>query len=193
MSKSFFIIPGFKDSASDKQYQWLISHIKKNGWKPIVVPVVWNYRTLTQNAVDFVDFYHKNKGEENQILGFSYGAVVTLLSATKVNPDHIYLCSLSPDFKEDFATMPNWLKKYIGKKRCEDILTRSAVTLAKELKVPATIFYSEKEAVDFPSIKKRAEETAKYAQDTKLIIVSNSPHQIDSREYIESLKNNLRF
>lgn len=168
-------------------------YIRNSGWKPIEVPVTWNHHTLSQNAKEFISFYNQHKGDKNQILGFSYGAVISLLTANEICPDKMYLCSLSPDFAEDKDTMPAWLKKYIGKNRLDDMTTRSAVTLAKNLKVPTVIFYGEKEAVDFPSMKKRAEETTKFAKNARLIVVPNANHAIDGEEYKESLLANLEL
>jgi len=191
MTKTFFIIPGFKTQANDSQYQWLISYVKNRGWKIVKVPVVWNYNTLSTNAKNFIDFYNAHKTEENQILGFSYGAVITLLVASILSPDKIYLCSLSPDFKEDEKEMPKWLRTYIGIKRQKDVLTRSAIVLAKKLLVPTAIFYGELEGVEYPPLRRRSEDTFKYAKNSTLVVIPYSQHKIDSVEYMDALKKNL--
>lgn len=193
ITKKVFIIPGFKEQASDMQYQGLVSYVKSQGWVPIKVPVTWNYRTLNQNADDFIDFYNKNKSEKNYVLGFSYGSVIALMTANELIPDKIFLCSLSPDFKEDTKSMSSWIKKYIGKNRYKEALNRSGIKLAKELKVPATIFYGEIEGREYPSLKNRCEETALNAKKANLVVVKNTPHRIDTPEYILSLKNKLNL
>ncbi len=134
-----------------------------------------------------------NKGRENRVLGFSYGAVITLVTANILRPDHIYLCSLSPDFKEDVDQMPAWIKKFIGKRRIADALTRSGVTLAKQLEVPSTIFYGENEGKEFPILKKRCEDTARYAPNSKLVVVREASHNISDPQYIEALKRELNI
>ncbi len=182
-TKTFFIIPGFKEQASAHQYQWLVTFIKSKGWKTVEVPVAWNNQTLSQNADEFRDFYSQHKSVRNQILGFSYGAVIALLSAESLGPEHIYLCSLSPDFKEDVASMPPWIKKYIGKKRYDDVLTRGAQKIAKNLSVPATIFYGEVEGCEYPNLKTRCEETAQLAKRARLITIPEAPHQINFPTY----------
>lgn len=77
----------------------------------------WRYTTLSQNAAEFLDYFNQHKTERNYILGFSYGAVIGLLTANQTKPQKLYLCSLSPDFKEDKGAMPKWVKSYIGVKR----------------------------------------------------------------------------
>lgn len=187
----FFIVPGFKEQATEKQYRWLISYIKKSGWNVVTVPVQWNNRTLSQNAADFTSFYNQHKGTTNYILGFSYGAVITLLSTESIQPTKIYLCSLSPDFKEDSDAMSEWIKKYIGKKRFQDIQTRSALKISQKLSINTTIFYGGAEGEEFPSLKKRCEETAKLAKEAKLVVIPNAPHKIDYPEYQISILKEL--
>lgn len=191
--KIFFLIPGFKEQASDEQYQWLIKHIQRAEWKVVKVPVEWNRTTLSKNARDFEVFFNTHKGRENRVLGFSYGAVITLLTENKLQPDKIYLCSLSSDFKEDIISMPKWIKKYIGKKRLLDVETRSGIAIAKQLSVPSVIFYGEEEGREYPSLKRRCEETARYAKNSRLVVVENAPHKIDHPQYIEALKNELNL
>src|SRR5690606_37231643 len=97
--------------------------------------------------------FHKHKGRQNYVLGFSYGAVIALITANDLKPKKIFLCSLSPDFKEDSKNMKEWIKKLIGKNRYKDIQTRSGRKIAQELKVPSVIFYGEKEGKQYPKLK----------------------------------------
>jgi len=187
-SKTFFLIPGFKMQIRDKSFGWLVKFLKDQGFRVVGVPVKWRYQTLSQNAESFKEFFNKNKGEVNYILGFSYGAVITLLTANELNPKKIFLCSLSPDFPEDTVHMKRWIMKYIGKKRFDDVKTRSGRKLAKELKVPSVVFYGEKEGKQYPRLKVRCEETVKLAKNSKLIIIKNATHKIDHPAYIEAVK-----
>lgn len=190
--RTFFIVPGFKMKATDREYRWLNTFLKDNGFKVVVVPVHWNHKTLSENAEEFIDFYNKNKSDTNYILGFSYGSVITFITADILKPKKIFLCSLSPDFAEDRLTMDKNSIRYIGKKRFDDVRTRSAIKLSKELKAPAVLFYGEKEGIQYPQLKKRAEETFKLASKAKLILVKNSPHKIDFPEYVEAIKRELK-
>lgn len=185
--KTFFLVPGFRMQIKDKPFKWLVNYLEEKGVRVVKTPVDWNYKTLTINAAEFVDFYNKNKGQENYILGFSYGAVITLLTANELKPHKIFLCSLSPDFAED----KHWLKqgdiKYIGKRRYSDTRTRFGRVTAKNLKVPSVIFCGEVEGKKYPELLKRCEETAKIANNSKIIMVKNAPHQIDFEEYQKAI------
>jgi len=189
--KTFFILPGFGMQANHESFKWLVKFLEDKGFKVIKTPVNWNYKTLSKNALEFVDFFNKNKGDVNYVLGFSYGAVITLLSANVTKPKNIYLCSLSPDFKEDISLMDTNIVKYIGKRRFADAYTREGKKLAKELVVPSVVFYGEAEGKKFPSLKIRCEETARLAKNSKLVVVKDAPHKIDFPEYIDAIKNIL--
>lgn len=191
MNKTFFILPGFKMQVKDKPYIWLINFLKSKGFKVVGVPVKWERTTLTQNANDFINFFNKNKGDVNYILGFSYGAVINLMTANDIKPKKIFLCSLSPDFKEDSSSMKEWIKNYLGKNRIKDIQTRSSIKLAKELSIPSIVFYGEKEGRQYPNLKNRCEETVKLARNSRLVIVKNAPHKIDYPYYVEAIKKNI--
>jgi len=183
MTKTIFLIPGFKTQITDKQYQWLILYLQSKSYVVKAVPITWNYKTVTKNAQEFLHFYDNNKSTQNYILGFSYGAVIALMTANITNPNEVILCSLSPDFKEDTKNMPKWLQGYIGKKRYADTKTRSAHKLAESIETNLVVMYGEKEGNDYPLIKKRSEETANLATSSKLIIVENAPHDISFPEY----------
>lgn len=189
--KNIFIIPGFKEEVKSDQYLWLASFLKRKGLNVFMVPIHWSYKTMNNYISEFKIFYEKNKTQNNYVLGFSYGAVIALLTANDLKPNKIYLCSLSPDFKEDLSNMKKWLLKYIGKKRIKEIKNRSGEEIAKNLNIPSVIFYGEKEAEIYPQLKLRCEETAKLANNSKLIIVKNAPHRISDKEYEKALRQEL--
>ena len=186
--KKIFIIPGFKQKATDKQFVWLKKFLTTKGFEVSLVPIKWDHRTMSDYALEFENFYNNNKARENYVLGFSFGAMISLISANNLKPDKIYLCSLSPYFKEDISKIAPGALKYIGKKRVVDSLTRSGRKIAKELTVPGVVFYGEKEASLYPQLKIRCEETAKLSRSIKLVIVKDAPHDISNPEYIKQIK-----
>lgn len=183
-----FLIPGFKQKATDVQFVWLRKFLVERGFNVSVVSIEWDRRTMSDYAEEFENFYHKNSTKENYVLGFSYGAVIAFITANKLKPKKIYLCSLSPGFKEDIPKTKHWIRSYIGKNRVADSLTRSGRRIAKELAVPAVVFYGEKEGKEYPQLKIRCEETAELSGRAKLVIVKNSPHNITHPEYAKAVK-----
>lgn len=189
--KTFFIIPGFKEQATAKNYAWLLKFLKTKNYRVVPVPIEWSYKTLSKNKIGLLNFFKKYKDEEKHILGFSYGAVLAMMIANEIKPKKLYLCSLSPDFLEDIEFMPIDIKKYIGKKRLLDIKNRSGRELAKLLNIPTIVFYGEEEGKQFPQLKKRCEETVKLAKNAKLVVVKDAPHQIDFSDYVEAVKEEI--
>ncbi|MFN3188461.1 MAG: hypothetical protein ACK42D_02880 [Candidatus Paceibacteria bacterium] len=189
MKTTIFLLPGFKTQITDPLYKELVLYINSRGYTVRAVPITWNNRTVSKNAEDFLNYFEKNKGTKNYVLGFSYGAVIAMMTAERTKPKKLILCSLSPDFKEDSEVMPVWLKKYIGKNRCDDTKTRSAKKIAKSLDVETVVLYGEKEGIDYPQLKKRCEDTSQLAVNSKLVVVKNAPHDISFPAYTEAIKN----
>lgn len=183
-----FLIPGFKQKPTNKCFTWLINFLQNKGFHVIRVSINWEYRTMSDYVKDFKTQYNKYGHGNNHVLGFSYGAVIALISANELRPKKIYLCSLSPDFQEDIIAMKPWIRKLVGKRRIADMKNYSGKKLAKELTVPSTIFYGEVEGKMYPQLKIRCEKTAKYAKISKLIVVKDAPHNINYSEYIKAIK-----
>lgn len=188
MVKTLFLIPGFKQNTSDKCFAWLIKFLEQKNFKVAKVPVVWDRRVMADYVSDFEMFYEKNKSQTNYVLGFSWGAVIAFLSASRLKPNKIYFCSLSPYFKEDIVKTKPWLKKIVGQQRLKEGQKLSGRKIARELKVPSIVFYGEIEGRKYPMLKKRCEETAHFAKNTKLVVVKNAPHKINHREYVDAIK-----
>lgn len=145
---------------------------------------------MSDYAEDFRRQYREQKSDDNTVLGFSYGAVIAFLTANECKPKRIYLCSLSPDFREDIGAMTPGMRKIVGSRRMTDAKKRSGKVLAKELSVPATVFYGETEAKKYPQLKIRCEETiASSKKKSKLVVVKEAPHKIDHPEYKKAIMN----
>jgi len=190
--RTFFLIPGFKQRTTDPQFTWLKAFLRKKGFRAVAVPNEWKNRTISDVAQDFKEFYKKHKSGTTRVLGFSYGAVIALLTANELKPRKIYLCSLSPDFKEDAAGMRPWIRKYIGKRRFQDAGKRSGRKIARALKIPSVVFYGTSEGESYPRLKVRCEETAKLAGNSRLVVVGGAPHKLSHPEYAEAIKQEMK-
>ncbi|OGD24051.1 hypothetical protein A2Z10_00875 [Candidatus Azambacteria bacterium RBG_16_47_10] len=186
--KKIFIIPGFKQKATDKQFAWLRKFLIAKGFTVALVPITWERRTMIDYTLEFKAFYEKHKAKDNYVLGFSYGAVIAFITANKLKPKKIYLCSLSPDFKEDVSDMKPWIARYVGKNRIADSLQRSGKEIAKNLVVQAVVLYGEEEGRQYPKLKIRCEETARLAKNAKIVVVKKSSHNIAHPEYTAAIK-----
>ena len=147
---------------------------------------------MDEYSADFIRVYGKHKTNHNYVLGFSYGAVIALLTASALKPDKIFLCSLSPDFKEDVSAMKPWIRKYVGKRRIAHSLRTSGRAIAEELTIPSVVFYGEAEGAQYPQLAIRCKETARLAANSKLVVVGNAPHRIDFPTYQAAITKEIR-
>ena len=189
--KTIFIVAGFKHSAHEEQYEWMKRYFESLGFTVKTPNIRWNNRTMTDYTHQFINYYNKYKSEVNYILGFSFGAMISLITADKLKPDSLYLCSLSPYFKEDLPTIKKSWRRYIGKKRIEDFESYSGITLAKRISMPTVVFYGTQEAGKYPQLKVRCTETKNLNSNCRLIIAQNAPHEIDYPTYIEAIKSSF--
>src|SRR5688572_27819883 len=99
--KTIFIIPGYRHGPTNKAYQSLAQILKSEGYEPIVVAIPWKKSTISENTQHFLKTYNKTKAGKKYVMGFSYGAMIAFIAATKVDVEGLILCSLSPFFSED--------------------------------------------------------------------------------------------
>jgi pimeloyl-ACP methyl ester carboxylesterase len=158
------------------------------GFNVKIVDIHWNNRVMSDYVQQFRKYYERNKTETNYVLGFSYGAMITLISAPELKPDKIYLCSLSPYFNEDLKHLkPAW-KKFIGQHRFNDFSKFSADKITTQVTAPTIIFYGGAEAAKYPRLKHRCEQAAQSIKGAKLVIAPNAPHDISHPTYIQTIK-----
>jgi esterase/lipase len=186
--KRIFVIPGFKESPKDKTYSDLTKILKEKNLEPFIVDIKWNYQTFNQWLKQFLDFYNENKGRENIIFGFSFGAIIALGAAAKVNPKLLLLCSMSPSFSEDIPKFKKTWLEAIGNKRVENFKKLSFEKLAKEIKCKTILTLGEKEAKKYPMQEKRILEAHKKIANNSLIRIPNTHHNIGQKEYLETIE-----
>lgn len=189
--KKLFIIPGFKEKKSDKQYQKLKKVLSSNGYEVLISPIDWNYKVLSGQVNQFKEFFNKNKSGDNSILGFSFGAMIALVCAKELNPNKLFLCSLSPYFKEDLDKIPQRWKNLMGKKRINDFSNISFSQAVLGLQVETKVFLGELEARKFSVLEKRCMAVQKKIPQSQLIRINNAPHDIGNEHYIRALQKNI--
>jgi hypothetical protein len=189
MNKSVFLINGFHHQATEQSFDWLDDFFSAKGYKVFKPPIDWKYKVMSDNVLQFSQFYNQNKTDYNHVLGFSFGAMIAFISAPILKPDELSICSLSPYFQED---SPDKYEKYVGKNRLKDFKQYSAQGIAKQIKSSAHVFYGTKEGEKFPDLKARCEQAAHDIKGAKLVVVSNAPHDISNKEYSTAIKSSLQ-
>jgi len=186
---TFFIVPGYRMQADEPAFAWMRGFLRREKFRVVCVPVIWKRRTLSQQSSDFLAFYREKQGvAQNLVLGFSAGATIAFATAPLLRPDALFLCSLGPDFAEDAHTVSAHVLRVLGKRRVDDMATRSAVAIARRIDMPCAVIYGQAEAAQFPSLKHRSDETARLVRGATRWIAAEAPHQIDHVGYVETVK-----
>lgn len=168
--KTIFVIPGFRQSPKNKAYKEIAKILKSHGYYPIVVEIPWRKTSILKNSEYFVKKYKNVKRKDKYILGFSFGAMIALIAATKLETNGLILCSLSPYFKEDVPTSKLYSK-----------------TLAKKVKVKQVLMlYGTHEA---RSLKRRVTQTFDHisSKEKQLIQIRKTEHNIGDRRYLHTI------
>lgn len=89
MKKILYIIPGWEDDCSDKQYQQLASAAKEKDYEVKFQNIDWK-RPLSSQIFAVPP--------EATVFGFSLGALMARLVAQNYHCQHIILASMTPDY-----------------------------------------------------------------------------------------------
>lgn len=185
--KRIFIIPGFKHKSTQKDYLDVVDIFRKKGFEPKIVEVKWNNRTFSQWLNEFLMFYEEHKSDEITLLGFSYGAMIALVAATKIKPTNLILCSLSPYFSEDIPKLKKYWLQSIGKKRVNDFSKLNFKEIAQQIKCKTHLLIGEKESKKYSGLELRVSEANRLIK-SELIRIKNADHNIGQEEYLEAIK-----
>ncbi len=104
MKKVIYILPGYGEAGDNQRHEKLEAIFRAQGLTPIHVNIPWQ-KTQPERIPDYVKqfltAYNRLKGVEKYVFGFSLGATIAFVVATKIKPKGIILGSLSPYFIED--------------------------------------------------------------------------------------------
>ena len=190
--KTVFLISGFDlDETAVEGYELLAKGLKSKNYNVVPVGIKWRRKTPSEYVKEFEAFYKKHKAKESIVIGNSFGAVIAFLSAASLKPNVIYLCSLSPFFKEDKGKFPDkYVVNHFGKRRAEDLWSYSANKIADDInktKVKTFVLYGQKEHKTSPNLVARAKDTAKRVKDSSLTEIPNAPHDLEDKVYSSAL------
>ncbi len=168
--KIVFIIPGYKHKPSHKAYSQLAKILKNEGCHPILITIPWKQATISENAEYFLKEYKKIRAKKKYILGFSFGAMIAFIAATKVRASGVILCSLSPYFKEDISSSLLHFAILVKQVKAEQILLLYGTNEAKPLIKRVSAAYRQ------ISVNQK-----------RLIPIKGTEHDIGDRRYLHTI------
>ena len=185
--KIAYIIPGYNEShLKQRGYNKVAKLFEGSGITPIHVEIDWehsNPKRFVDYTEQFLKVYKKPKNTETYILGFSYGAMIAFLTASKTKPTALIFCSLSPFFEEDLVDLkPSWVRWWRKNFKESDY---SFTKIAPKIKSKTYLIVGEKED---ESCIIRAKDAKKKIQDSHLSIAKGAKHKIGEQEYLEAVK-----
>lgn len=188
-----FIIAGFnlEYTAASPEYQALVQGLTAKGYKVVPVDVNWRRLTFKQYFDKFEMIYKAEKTERNIVIGNSFGAVVAFMTASRLRPDRVVLCSTSPFFKE-YANKVAYqhARKYFGPRRADELKSYSVSETAQAIgkqPISTTIMYGDKEHQTYPPIVRLAKQLAEEIPGAQLIEVPDCPHTMRDPAYIKAI------
>ncbi len=184
--KTVFIIPGYKHKPQNKAYKQIAKILKNEGYLPIPVKIPWRKSTISENTDYFLKEFKKIKSKKKYIIGFSFGAMIAFIASTKVKVEGLFLCSLSPYFKEDLSKK-NKFQSSLMIKRYYDFSTLRCSALAKQIRTKRVVMmYGEKEE---KSLIKRVTKTYRKIPSSNkyLTMIIKADHDISDKKYIHAI------
>ncbi|MCH8519304.1 MAG: alpha/beta hydrolase [Nanoarchaeota archaeon] len=192
MKHILYIIPGWTESTSQREYQELKKYFSSKGFKVIEISITWKRRVMSQYVEEFLSQCVHSSTDKISILGYSFGAMIAFVSSQQIQYSNMILCSLSPFFKEDLDTIPTKWKNALGKNKLKDFNTISFENIANQFLSSTSLylFYGEQEPT---FLIQRVQKTHTKIKPSHIISISNMKHQLSHPKYIEAIKNNLKI
>lgn len=183
MAKKIYIIPGFGETTRAKNYKEIIHFAKSKGFKIVPIKIIWSLDLPFSNFIKQVNKQIPNKIPGDYIFGFSFGAYITALLASKKKAKGYFFCSMSPYFKEDLKFIPDDTKNYFGKVFMSSFKRYS---FPKNVKGSAWFFIGNK---DWQIAINRLETSYKQWKGPKEIhILKNVGHKLNTINYTKKIK-----
>lgn len=184
-NKVAFIIPGFGESSKFKKYKDIAKTFEEKDINPIILNIPWKKKVMSDYVDFFLSEYFKIEAKEVYTLGFSFGAMISFITSTKVNINTQILCSLSPYFKEDLSVIRKWWLKGVGKHRVENFHQYSYKELSSKVKAQTFLFVGAKETKEILHTDKTIFSLLNCKKS--LTLVENAKHDIGDKKYLESI------
>jgi len=185
MAKVVYVIPGFHGSVKLKRYQRIINGFKESGFRVVPIKITWNYKVMSDYVAEFLGQLVHNDDDEVYVFGFSLGAMIAFITSDKIKPTKLILGSLSPYFKEDLPYLKKSWKRYIGKRRMEDLKNFAFNNLiGKSYQYKTSFLVGEAED---KTVIKRVTQAHKKFKKSELIIVKGAKHNVSDDNYQKAI------
>lgn len=186
MAKVVYFIPGFEHIVEEDRYAGAVKLLKENGFTVLPVEITWKYKAMSDYVNQFLLQYNQHKDTDDVYLfGFSFGAVISFIASSQINPKMQFLCSLSPYFKEDLPLIKESWKEYLGKNRIRDFEKISFDEISQKVDCKTYIFAGNCEG---PEVAWRAKSAQEQIRNSELFMIDGAKHDISQEVYEDKLR-----
>lgn len=183
MTPVAYIIPGGGESPKRLACRKIAQWFQQAGFKPVPVFIAWKRHTMSEYVAQFL---RQHKPRANSImLGFSFGAMISFIAASRVKPKLLLLCSLSPYWAEDLQRLRRSWRNSIGKRREADLKSISFHRVAKSVRCKTVLFVGNKEGKE---VLHRVKTAHKALKNSILIVIDDAKHDLGQNEYLVAVK-----
>jgi len=180
-----YVITGFGQKTSQKEYREVIKRFKERKFTVIPIRISWKHRVMSDYVKEFLKQLQHKPNDRVCLFGFSFGAMIAFIAAPQLKPHGLYLCSLSSYFKEDLTSLKKSWKKYLGKREMKDFHQFSFNKLAKDIRCKTVLMVGDKEGEESMN---RAKDARKRIKNAMLIIVKGAKHNLAQKEYLGAVR-----
>jgi len=183
-----FIIPGFHESRKNAIYSRIGREFAQHKIHVKIVVPTWKNHTMSE-YIQEVDSQLPEMTLQDYILGFSFGAYISLALSARRKFRHQFLCSVSPYFSEyDQQILKSW-RKYLGKKRMQDLLTYRLQKLASKVSSPTSIFIGSTEGALMNDVARDVGSRVK--TKSRMSVVDGVGHKIRDQRYFDAVRTEI--
>lgn len=181
--KKIYIIPWYKHDENTLGYKELQNSLVKNGYIVVIINISWKYNVMS-NYIKQAELQIEDT-ENAEILGFSFGAMITLKLAEQYKFKRVFLCSLSPYFSEDLHLFPKYYSFKLWLRRWNDFRDHYKGTdIRNSYKNKILMIYGWKET---DRLQKRAKKMVELLGIKDVSIVEQVWHDIADKKYLEAI------
>lgn len=192
MKKIVFIVPGFWGLPHEKVYEDIAALYKSKGLEPVILNIPWKRQVMSDYVNYFINVYDKHKDEEIHLFGWSFGAMISFIAASKIKTNTIFLCSISPYLKEDMKLILKSWKRSVGKKRMADFAGLSRIKINKTIRTKRVIMLvGTKEGKTMIKVSKAIYRSLD--ADKKIVIIEGAGHNIAREKYFQQIKRQIEL
>ncbi len=186
MKRALYIIPGYGESTKNKAYQEIRKIAMTKSYRVFGINIDWKRTGIIDWQNEALRIMANKYEAGGVILGFSFGAMVSLYLAREFSFHKVYLCSLSPYFAEDLDLIPASSRKFFGTRRIQQF-SRNSFRTPQECSASFMVG-SEEWPVAIDLIKKRYKQ---WPGRKKILVIPGADHDISDARYLRAIARSL--